>query len=493
MNKIFKIIWNKTTQRLEVVSELAKSQGKAKASTDKRESLNDSSLKGFKLTQGLKPLSLLVAFALAMPSYAATTNFNNSQNNGLNIWGSDNGRQGNVGTDQTNAAVITGAGNILGDDLSGSAFYPYDNRQDNNSQKAPDAINIYGRTNKVNVGNKVNVFGTNNKVVHNSIGNSGTNLAINAMGNNIHVQNPRRSSYFGNDIYANSAHLGIGNNLSIAAGGQAVGTNITVSGDSMAIGSTITSTRSNNFLVGDSLRATNQNQFIAGQNISSGLLGASLLGRNITVNNGWANNLLAVGNSLTVNVPNTNSATDAVIMGVNSTITGGVKAVTIGSNVTSESASNSVTIGSDISTNKPNTVTIGSGNTKTEQNYSIAIGNNASTLNNSNDNGIAIGRNSVVRGDSGIALGLSAESYNPVDVAIGRNSKTDANTNSDLSAWTVSGENVLAKYNKNGTIQTIGANNGGVVSFGICYIYRCNQRCTIIRFSRSSKTRHINN
>ena len=45
MNKIFKIIWNKTTQRLEVVSELAKSQGKAKASTDKRESLNDSSLK----------------------------------------------------------------------------------------------------------------------------------------------------------------------------------------------------------------------------------------------------------------------------------------------------------------------------------------------------------------------------------------------------------------------------------------------------------------
>ena len=466
MNKIFKIIWNKTTQRLEVVSELAKSQGKAKASTDKRESLNDSSLKGFKLTQGLKPLSLLVAFALAMPSYAATTNFNNSQNNGLNIWGSDNGRQGNVGTDQTNAAVITGAGNILGDDLSGSAFYPYDNRQDNNSQKAPDAINIYGRTNKVNVGNKVNVFGTNNKVVHNSIGNSGTNLAINAMGNNIHVQNPRRSSYFGNDIYANSAHLGIGNNLTVAAGGQAVGTDINVAGDSMAIGSAITSNSRGSFLVGDTITARNQNQFIAGKNITSGLLGASLMGRDITINEGWANNLVAVGNSLTINAPGSNSATDAVVMGVSSTITGGVKAVTIGSNVTSTSASNSVTIGSDISTNKANTVTIGSNNTKTEQNYSIAIGNNASTLDNTKDNGIAIGRNSVVRNDSGIALGLNAESYNAVDVAIGRNSKTDANTNSNLSAWSVSGEDVLAKYNKNGTIQTTGANNGGVVSFG---------------------------
>ena len=472
MNKIFKIIWNKTTQRLEVVSELAKSQGKAKASTDKRESLNDSSLKGFKLTQGLKPLSLLVAFAIAMPSYAAVTNFSNSQNNGLNIWGSDNNRQGNVGTDQVNAAVITGAGNSLGHDLGGGAFYPYDNRQEDGSQKAPDAINIYGRTNRVNVGNKVNVFGTNNTVAHNRIGNSGTNLAINAVGNNIAVTNPRRSSYFGNDISANSAHLGIGNNLSIAAGGQAVGTNITVSGDSMAIGSTITSTRSNNFLVGDTLTATNQNQFIAGQNITSGLLGASLVGRNITVNNGWANNLLAVGNSLTLNVPSNNSATDAVVMGVSSTITGGVKAVTIGSNVTSTSASNSVTIGSDISTNKPNTVTIGSGNTKTEQNYSIAIGNNASTLDNSKDNGIAIGRNSVVRGDSGIALGLNAESYNDVDVAIGRNSKTDANTNSTLSAWTVSGEDVLAKYNKNGTIQTTGANNGGVVSFGSSTVKR---------------------
>lgn len=87
MNKIFKIIWNKTTQRLEVVSELAKSQGKAKASTDKRESLNDSSLKGFKLTQGLKPLSLLVAFAIAMPSYATVTEYNKNQPNSLHIWG----------------------------------------------------------------------------------------------------------------------------------------------------------------------------------------------------------------------------------------------------------------------------------------------------------------------------------------------------------------------------------------------------------------------
>jgi len=473
MNKIFKIIWNKTTQRLEVVSELAKSQGKAKASTDKRESLNDSSLKGFKLTQGLKPLSLLVAFAIAMPSYAAVTEYNRNQPNSLHIWGKKNVSQGSVNDAIVEAAVITGTGNALGDERPGGVYFAYDNRLDESDvQKTPNGINIFGRDNKVNVGNKVNVVGINNTILNNRIGNSGRNLAINAMGNNIAVMNPRRGSYFGNDINANSAYLGIGNNLTVAAGGQAVGTDITVAGDSMAIGSTITSTKSNNFLVGDNLTATNQSQFIAGKNITSGLLGASLMGRSITINQGWADNLLAVGNELNITVPSNNRATEAVVMGVKSNITGGVKAVTIGSNVTSESASNSVTIGSDISTNKPNTVTIGSGNTKTEQNYSIAIGNNASTLNDTKDNGIAIGRNSVVRGDSGIALGLSAESYNDVDVAIGRNSKTDANTNSTLSAWNVSGENVLAKYNKQGTIQTTGSDNGGVVSFGSSTVKR---------------------
>ena len=473
MNKIFKIIWNKTTQRLEVVSELAKSQGKAKASTDKRESLNDSSLKGFKLTQGLKPLSLLVAFAIAMPSYAAVTEYNRNQPNSLHIWGKKNVSQGNVNDAIVEAAVIAGTGNALGDERPGGVYFAYDNRLDESDvQKTPNGINIFGRDNKVNVGNKVNVVGINNTILNNRIGNSGRNLAINAMGNNIAVMNPRRGSYFGNDINANSAYLGIGNNLTVAAGGQAVGTDITVAGDSMAIGSTITSTKSNNFLVGDNLTATNQSQFIAGKNITSGLLGASLMGRSITINQGWADNLLAVGNELNITVPSNNRATEAVVMGVKSNITGGVKAVTIGSNVTSESASNSVTIGSDISTNKPNTVTIGSGNTKTEQNYSIAIGNNASTLNDTKDNGIAIGRNSVVRGDSGIALGLSAESYNDVDVAIGRNSKTDANTNSTLSAWNVSGENVLAKYNKQGTIQTTGSDNGGVVSFGSSTVKR---------------------
>ncbi|STY59207.1 Uncharacterised protein [Mannheimia haemolytica] len=39
MNKIFKVIFNRTTQKMEVVSELARSQGKAASSTDERDTI----------------------------------------------------------------------------------------------------------------------------------------------------------------------------------------------------------------------------------------------------------------------------------------------------------------------------------------------------------------------------------------------------------------------------------------------------------------------
>ena len=515
MNKIFKIIWNKTTQRLEVVSELAKSQGKATASTDKRESLNDSSVKRFKLTQGLKPLSLLVAFALAMPSHAAQTKFPNSQNGSLNIWGSDNRREGTVGENIANVAVIAGANNILGHEFVENnqvKHFEYDNNENvafegnklknKGTLKVPEGINIVGRDNRVNVGNKVNVFGINNQVINNGIGNSGRDLAINSVGNNITVMNPKRSSYFGNDIYANSAYLGIGNNLHILAGGQAVGTDIRVAGDSMAIGSNINSSRNNNFLVGDTITATNANQFISGKGITSGLFDTTLLGKNIKETGGYADGAFIAGNNVNLTVPVNNQANKAVVMGVDVEVTGGTKAVTIGSNVTTTSSSNSFTAGTDIittnsgsgvtighnvtstggtnsvvigqsaSTLASNTITLGSNNATTEQTYSIAIGNNASVVNTKSakdttnkENGIAIGRNSVTKQDSGIALGLNAVSNNTADIVIGRNSKTTDTTNSTLSAWRVSDEDVLAKYNKTGTIQTTGA-NGGVVSFG---------------------------
>ena len=68
MNKIFKVIWNKTTQRLEVVSELAKSQGKAKATTDKRDDVVGTS----KLTHAFSLTALaLSVLTLSNEAFAA--------------------------------------------------------------------------------------------------------------------------------------------------------------------------------------------------------------------------------------------------------------------------------------------------------------------------------------------------------------------------------------------------------------------------------------
>ncbi|WP_105888825.1 ESPR domain-containing protein [Haemophilus influenzae] len=59
MNKIFKVIWNKTTQRLEVVSELARSQGKAAATTDNRVSAGGGNLNPRQIILYINPAGII--------------------------------------------------------------------------------------------------------------------------------------------------------------------------------------------------------------------------------------------------------------------------------------------------------------------------------------------------------------------------------------------------------------------------------------------------
>ncbi|AGR76075.1 TPA: YadA-like family protein [Mannheimia haemolytica] len=69
MNKIFKVIFNQTTQKMEVVSELARSQGKAASSTDKRGTIK---LAAASILGGATLISGMAAFMLsATPAEAA--------------------------------------------------------------------------------------------------------------------------------------------------------------------------------------------------------------------------------------------------------------------------------------------------------------------------------------------------------------------------------------------------------------------------------------
>lgn len=77
MNRIFKVIWNKTTQRLEVVSELAK--GAVKASSTSSSEKNNKTLP-------LSILATLITSILASSvSYAATINYNDIPKQGVAV------------------------------------------------------------------------------------------------------------------------------------------------------------------------------------------------------------------------------------------------------------------------------------------------------------------------------------------------------------------------------------------------------------------------
>ncbi|UQX77407.1 YadA-like family protein [Mannheimia haemolytica] len=85
MNKIFKVIFNQTTQKMEVVSELARSQGKAASSTDKRGTIK---LAAASILGGATLISGMAAFMLsATPAEAAVIIDrieNKNENNSVN-------------------------------------------------------------------------------------------------------------------------------------------------------------------------------------------------------------------------------------------------------------------------------------------------------------------------------------------------------------------------------------------------------------------------
>lgn len=240
MNKIFKVIWNKTTQRLEVVSELAKVRGKAKSSVNTNGSIETTEVSTFRLKA--LTLSIFSAFGLlSSASFAADTSnatnpndliFGTSQNGIDNVWGTGNHV---IGQEMRSAAnreklVITGVNNQIGEvHTTPGSTWIYGNRaDDSNTFVAPEAVNIYGRNNLVNAGNRVNVFGNNNQVKNTAVANMGPLVNLNAFGNNITATNPRSGTFVGNNINVNSASLGLGNDITVNSGGMAVGSNLSV-------------------------------------------------------------------------------------------------------------------------------------------------------------------------------------------------------------------------------------------------------------------------
>ena len=371
MNKVFKIIWNKTTQSFVVTSELAKGAVKASSNSEQRVTSETRLSSLFKLSAFALSLS-----AVMMPAQA----------------------QVHDGDVVPNNVVATAIG--IGDA---------------NTKALGE--------NSTAIGNSANVTSTgqNSKAIGNNI--TVTKSHVTATGNNVTVSGAN-SSASGNNITVSGANSSAsGNNVTVSeANSSASGNNVTVlSANSSATGNNITLENHayNNLLaMGNNIKVAHANSNAIGNNINVSHMNASAIGNNISVSNLKS---AAIGNDINV------SGKTSFAMGNNVTISQ-EKTLAIGSDVNGRYA-NSVLIGDSTGnyggTTGSRNILIGQGaqvgdsTSVVRVNQSIAIGAGIRS-----DKAAIFGGNSITegawaRGDQSIAIGGNVISYGNASVAIG--------------------------------------------------------------------------
>ena len=375
MNKVFKIIWNKTTQSFVVTSELAKGAVKASSNSEQRVTSETRLSSLFKLSAFALSLS-----AVMMPAQAQV-------------------HDGDVVPNNV-AATAIGIG-------------------DANTKALGE--------NSTAIGNSANVTSTgqNSKAIGNNI--TVTKSHVTATGNNVTVSG-ENSSAAGNNVTVSGANSSAsGNNITVSgANSSASGNNVTVlSANSSATGNNITLENHayNNLLaMGNNIKVVHANSNAIGNNINVSHMNASAIGNNISVSNLKS---AAIGNDINV------SGKTSFAMGNNVTISE-EKTLAIGSDVNGRYA-NSVLIGDSTGnyggTTGSRNILIGQGaqvgdsTSVVRVNQSIAIGagiNSDKVAKFTGDNSIySITEGAWARGDQSIAIGGNVISYGNASVAIG--------------------------------------------------------------------------
>jgi len=387
MNKVFKIIWNKTTQSFVVTSELAKGAVKASSNSEQRVTSETRLSSLFKLSVFALSLSAVMMQAQA---------------------------QVHVGDVVPVNVVATAIG--IGDA---------------NTKALGE--------NSTAIGNSANVTSTgqNSKAIGNNVTVSEANSS--ATGNNVTVSGAS-SSASGNNITVSGANSSAsGNNVTVSGVfSKADGNNIqVVSKNSIATGNNITLTdhNYNNLLaMGNNIKVAHANSNAIGNNINVSHMNASAIGNNISVSNLKS---AAIGNDINV------SGKTSFAMGNNVTISQ-EKTLAIGSDVNGRYA-NSVLIGDGTGnyggTTGSRNILIGQGaqvgdsTSVVRVNQSIAIGAGIRS-----DKAAIFGGNSITegawaRGDQSIAIGGNVISYD-TDLAAATQT-TYINTNGQDKTGTV--------------------------------------------------------
>ncbi|PRI39511.1 Hep/Hag repeat protein [Haemophilus influenzae] len=502
MNLIFKIIWNKTTQRLEVVSELAK--GAVKASSTSSSEKNNKTLP-------ISILATLVTSILASSvSYAAKINYEDIPKQGVAIvYDADSGILRNMsleGTENLGVLSATDAVHSLNRMLARYKGFVHVNSEGNKANKtgiwadwltaqtskvqaetknsggvfsdnlgkfteksgaqgsrsvavgvyanalAADSIAIGSRANVNNywgnqyrealngiaIGRQAQVEGATNSIAF------GTNAKL--LASTPYSLKPDNSIAIGNNSTVNWASnaITLGNNASIT-GSHAVSGVWKGSDNSIAIGNKTTVEREDTVAIGSSVKAQRENTVAIGTNVTAKRENSVVIGQNAK---GERERVVAIGAHATAGGDRTVAiGPEATANGSKSIVIGGV-GDTKNNKAKSESGANQA-------------IVIGNGaQAKAAASYSITLGNSAKT---EAATGISIGdRANVASGaNNGIALGQSAVANNSGDIAIGKSSSTS--TKHAVSDMKI-GDITLSK----GVVAT----DNGTVSFGNSNIKR---------------------
>ena len=368
MNKVFKIIWNKTTQSFVVTSELAKGAVKASSNSEQRVASETRLSSLFKLSAFALSLS-----AVMMPAQA----------------------QVHVGDVDPVNVVATAIG--IG-----------------------DANTKASGENSTAIGNSANVTsaGQNSKAIGNNV--TVTKSHVTATGNNVTVSGANSSAAGNNVTVSGENSSGAGNNVTVSgANSSAAGNNVTVlSANSSATGNNITLENHayNNLLaMGNNIKVVHANSNAIGNNINVSHMNASAIGNNISVSNlksvAIGNDITASGSSSTVLGNNITNSKDQVIA-VGNGITARYKdSIFLGDNTGVAGTNNgerNILIGKNAQ--------VGDASISGLVNQAIAIGAGGLLTPNSKDN---ITQGAWARGDQSIAIGGNVIAYGNASVAIG--------------------------------------------------------------------------
>ncbi|HHF1789283.1 TPA: ESPR-type extended signal peptide-containing protein, partial [Haemophilus influenzae] len=448
MNHIFKIIWNKSTGRTEVVSELAK--GVVKASSTATSTSTSASTFGTnqtkKVTKGLSLSVLTAATALATGFVHAEEHVNvnqdgNDTNQADNAWliasnsktNTENHITGAVfktNLDKNNSgavgkrAIAVGVyANALGTDSIAVGSRANVNKYWGGQSRDPINSIAIGRQAQVENASNAIAFGSNTQILYNSPYNQIADGSV-AIGNNSKIIGASNSIAIGNkaDITATDGRTGSAAHNAIAIGNEAT----VRRKNSISLGKGVDTAGENSVSIGVGVQSLKNNSIAIGQNTKAEQERTIAIGSHADAK---GDRSLAIGS-------------EAFSEGARSIVIGGISA---GKNSKAKSESGA-----------SQAIVVGNGaQAKAGAADSVTLGSNAQTA---ASNGISIGNTSKVNTGAvgGIALGQNAVASNKGDIAIGQGSTTS--TPNNLHTLKI-GDQTLEK----GVVTT---SNVGVVSVG---------------------------